>query len=164
MMLPKLRPGGAFPGSAFYNELSRTANAAQSAQSTHGAQTETEPPPLMLPVVVIAREIDGQSPGDDNAGSFLSAHAYTVAAFGQIYEIDHTALIVPVQPGLIDVSDPEGTEQVFTPAAVFGDDVAEVYPWRARGELFRFPIPNPGGAPTAGYACKLYGLAPHRGC
>lgn len=165
MTIPAFRPGSLFPSAAILTSIARSVNAADGGEGTHGSHTDPLAPVTRLPVVVVAREINGQTPGDPNAGAFLSQHRYTVQGFGQFWAIAHSAIIVQVQPGLVDVTDPEAEEQLFTPAAVYGDAVADAYPWRARGELVRFPVPGDAGEPTgAGYAAFLYGIAPHRGC
>jgi hypothetical protein len=92
----------------------------------------------------------------------LASHAYTVRLpGGQELEIDHTRLMVEVEPLLLDASTaPNGKPMGFWPAEVVGTAQAAATPWRARGLLYRFP----GASGQADHAVKLFGLCVARGC
>ena len=106
-------------------------------------------PITRFPIFVVERSV--------SAPSRLSAHSYTVTDGGQEWPVEHTQLIVGVEPALIDGSPPMG----FVPAEIAGQGLAVEQPWRSWGELIR----GPGGTPnTSAYAVLLYGLCPWRNC
>lgn len=102
-----------------------------------------------FPVFVVERSV--------SAPARLSAHSYTVTDGDAQWPVDHTRLVVGVEPELIDGSPPMG----FVPAEVSGQGLAVDQPWRSWGVLIR----GPGGTPnTSDYAVLLYGLVPWRNC
>ena len=93
-----------------------------------------------------------------SAPARLSDHAYTVSDGADEYEVDHTRLIVRVEPALIDGSPPMG----FVPAEIAGQGLAVSQEWRSWGLLYR----GPAGTPRThlAYAVELLGLCPWRNC
>jgi len=137
------------------NPVAAAAKRAEMAFGAAGAGLGTPGTPAAPePVVVTASAV--------SQAAMLSAHQYTVRnRGGQEWALDASRLIVPVEPALIEAfTAPEGRPMAFWPAAVRGDAVAAVYPWRARGLLYRFAGEN--GTPD--HAAMLFGLCVARGC
>ena len=104
-------------------------------------------------VYVTARSVSGPAR--------LSAHSYTVSDGAQTYSVDHTKLVVRVEPELIDGGggrSPLG----FVPAEVRGQGLAVDQEWRAWGLLYRGPAGTVGT--DLAYAVELLGLCPWRNC
>ena len=105
-------------------------------------------------VAVVARSV--------SEPAVLEAHQYAVSDGVSRWDIDHTRLIVGVEPALL-IADtaPDGKPMGFWPASVAGEGDAEDAPWRAWGILYRGPGATVN---TSDYAVRLFGLCVARGC
>lgn len=116
-----------------------------------GAELGDISPLTALFVTVVTRSVEGPAR--------LSEHAYTVTSGAERWDVDHTRIMVDVEPMLIDgIGAPEGKPMAFWPASVAGSGDAS---WRSWGILYR----GPGAAVnTSDYSVELFGLCVARGC